>query len=160
MLGRSARPAKSCRRAGWQTSPEQTWWPAWQLLWAGMVKEPLHPFLTALSACVSALSRNSYTLQQRSRKHRSQGLGLSQKAAAHQKPFAISSATNLALGLPCRTPLGLIGYAHVSADDQELTPQRTALKQAGCKRIYPEWRVSERAGRDRLSSQSGPRRRS
>ena len=29
------------------------------VLWTGMVNAPLHPFLTALSACVSALSRNS-----------------------------------------------------------------------------------------------------
>ena len=36
---------------------------------AGMVKEPLHPFLTALSACVSALSRNSYRLCENSTFH-------------------------------------------------------------------------------------------
>jgi hypothetical protein len=32
----------------------------------------------------------------------------------------------------------LVGYARVSTDDQDLTLQRTALKQAGCKRIYEE----------------------
>ena len=30
----------------------------------------------------------------------------------------------------------LVGYARVSTDDQDLTLQRTALKQAGCKRLY------------------------
>ena len=30
----------------------------------------------------------------------------------------------------------LVGYARVSTDDQDLTLQRTALKGAGCKRIY------------------------
>src|SRR5215207_6867103 len=37
-----------------------------------------------------------------------------------------------------RTPLVLVGYARVSTDDQDLTLQRTALKQAGGKRIYEE----------------------
>ena len=32
----------------------------------------------------------------------------------------------------------LVGYARVSTDDQDLTLQRTALKQAGCKRLYEE----------------------
>jgi DNA invertase Pin-like site-specific DNA recombinase len=32
----------------------------------------------------------------------------------------------------------LIGYARVSTDDQNLDPQRTALIQAGCTRIYEE----------------------
>ena len=41
----------------------------------------------------------------------------------------------------------LIGYARVSTDDQDLTLQRTALKAAGCRRLYEE-RVSG-ATRDR-----------
>ena len=32
----------------------------------------------------------------------------------------------------------LVGYARVSTDDQNLALQHTALKQAGCKRIYEE----------------------
>jgi DNA invertase Pin-like site-specific DNA recombinase len=32
----------------------------------------------------------------------------------------------------------LVGYARVSTDDQDLTLQRTALKDAGCKRVYEE----------------------
>src|SRR3954465_6378165 len=68
----------------------------------------------------------------------SQGRGLSQKSVAKRKHFAISSATHLALSRPGRTPLVLVGYARVSTDDQDLTLQRTALKQAGCKRIYEE----------------------
>ena len=32
----------------------------------------------------------------------------------------------------------LIGYARVSTDDQDLTLQRTALKEAGCRRLYEE----------------------
>src|SRR4051812_29348823 len=67
-----------------------------------------------------------------------QGRGLSQKSVAKRKHFAISSATNLALSLPGRPPLMLVGNARVSTDDQDLTLQRTALKQAGCKRIYEE----------------------
>ena len=32
----------------------------------------------------------------------------------------------------------LIGYARVSTDDQDLTLQRAALKEAGCRRLYEE----------------------
>ncbi len=41
----------------------------------------------------------------------------------------------------------LIGYARVSTDDQDLTLQRAALQEAGCRRLYEE-RVSG-AKRDR-----------
>ena len=47
----------------------------------------------------------------------------------------------------------LVGYARVSTDDQDLTLQRTALKQAGCKRIYEE-KVSG-AKRDRPALTNG-----
>jgi DNA invertase Pin-like site-specific DNA recombinase len=36
------------------------------------------------------------------------------------------------------TPAMLIGYARVSTDDQDLTLQRAALKEAGCRRLYEE----------------------
>jgi DNA invertase Pin-like site-specific DNA recombinase len=32
----------------------------------------------------------------------------------------------------------LIGYARVSTDDQDLTLQKAALKEAGCRRLYEE----------------------
>jgi DNA invertase Pin-like site-specific DNA recombinase len=32
----------------------------------------------------------------------------------------------------------LLGYARVSTDDQDLTLQRTALREAGCRRVYEE----------------------
>ena len=32
----------------------------------------------------------------------------------------------------------LVGYARVSTDDQDLTLQRAALTEAGCKRVYEE----------------------
>jgi len=32
----------------------------------------------------------------------------------------------------------LIGYARVSTEDQETVAQESALKQAGCKKIFPE----------------------
>jgi len=41
----------------------------------------------------------------------------------------------------------LIGYARVSTEDQNLALQRSALKDAGCKRVYEE-KVSG-ANRDR-----------
>ena len=49
----------------------------------------------------------------------------------------------------------LVGYARVSTDDQNLALQRTALKQAGCKRIYEE-KVSG-AKRDRPELTRMPR---
>src|ERR1700722_16511743 len=53
-----------------------------------------------------------------------------QKSVAKVNCFATIFATN-------RSPM-LVGYARVSTDDQDLTLQRTALKGAGCKRIYEE----------------------
>jgi hypothetical protein len=50
-----------------------------------------------------------FFLRQNGRPH------MSQKSVAKQKHFAISFATNLALSLPGRTPLVLVGYARVSA---------------------------------------------
>ena len=48
--------------------------------------------------------------------------------------------------LSSRSSLGLqIGYARVSSDDQDLALQCTALKEAGCGRLYEE-KVSKRSG--------------
>ena len=64
---------------------------------------------------------------------------MSQKLVAKRFRFAISSATGagrsdaLAPGGPMLT-----GYARVSTDDQDLTLQRAALKEAGCKQIFEE----------------------
>ena len=40
----------------------------------------------------------------------------------------------------------LIGYAWVSTDDQDLTLQRTALKEAGCRRVYEEKLSGDKPG--------------
>src|SRR5271167_2804351 len=45
----------------------------------------------------------------------------------------------------------LVGYARVSTDDQDLTLQRTALKGAGCKRIYEEKVSGAKRSRPELS---------
>jgi DNA invertase Pin-like site-specific DNA recombinase len=44
----------------------------------------------------------------------------------------------------------LIGYARVSTGDQDLTGQRSALKEVGCKRIYEEKVSGARRGRPEL----------
>ena len=45
----------------------------------------------------------------------------------------------------------LVGYARVSTDDQDLTLQRTALKGAGCKRVYEETVSGAKRSRPELS---------
>jgi DNA invertase Pin-like site-specific DNA recombinase len=45
----------------------------------------------------------------------------------------------------------LFGYARVSADDQDLTLQRAALKDAGCRRIYEEKVSGARRDRPQLA---------
>lgn len=45
----------------------------------------------------------------------------------------------------------LIGYARVSTDDQDLTLQRAALKEAGCKRLYEEKVSGARRDRQQLA---------
>src|SRR5258708_40170945 len=44
----------------------------------------------------------------------------------------------------------LIGYARVSTDDQDLTLQRAALKDVGCKRVYEEKVTGARRDRPQL----------
>ena len=52
----------------------------------------------------------------------------------------------------------LIGYARVSTQDQKLSSQRDALKQAGCERIYTD-KISgaseNRSGLDKAVDSSG-----
>jgi DNA invertase Pin-like site-specific DNA recombinase len=45
----------------------------------------------------------------------------------------------------------LIGYARVSTEDQDLTGQRSALKDVGCQRIYEEKVSGARRGRPELA---------
>jgi DNA invertase Pin-like site-specific DNA recombinase len=45
----------------------------------------------------------------------------------------------------------LLGYARVSTDDQDLALQRTALRQAGCKRVYEEKVSGARRDRPQLA---------
>ncbi len=45
----------------------------------------------------------------------------------------------------------LIGYAHVSTDDQETAIQESALKQAGCEKIFPEIASGGRWDRPQLA---------
>jgi DNA invertase Pin-like site-specific DNA recombinase len=45
----------------------------------------------------------------------------------------------------------LIGYARVSTDDQDLTLQRAALKEAGCRRLYEEKVSGARRDRPELA---------
>ena len=44
-----------------------------------------------------------------------------------------------------------IGYARVSTDDQDLRLQRTALKEAGCRRLYEEKVSGARRDRPQLA---------
>jgi DNA invertase Pin-like site-specific DNA recombinase len=44
----------------------------------------------------------------------------------------------------------LIGYARVSTEDQDLTLQRAALKDVGCKRIHEEKVTGTKRSRPRL----------
>jgi DNA invertase Pin-like site-specific DNA recombinase len=44
----------------------------------------------------------------------------------------------------------LIGYARVRTDDQDLTLQRAALKEAGCRRLYEEKVSGARRDRPQL----------
>ena len=45
----------------------------------------------------------------------------------------------------------LLGYARVSTDDQDLTLQRRALREAGCRRLYEESRSGVRRDRPELA---------
>ena len=45
----------------------------------------------------------------------------------------------------------LLGYARVSTDDQDLTLQRRALRDAGCRRLYEESRSGVRRDRPELA---------
>jgi DNA invertase Pin-like site-specific DNA recombinase len=45
----------------------------------------------------------------------------------------------------------LIGYARVSTEDQNLTSQRSALKEVGCKRIYEEKATGAKRTRSQLA---------
>ena len=45
----------------------------------------------------------------------------------------------------------LIGYARVSTEDQDLTLQRSALKEVGCERIYEEKVTGARRTRPQLA---------
>ena len=64
---------------------------------------------------------------------------MSQKFVAKRFRSAISSATRAGLtGALARGGPMLTGYARVSTDDQDLTLQRAALKEAGCKRTFEE----------------------
>jgi DNA invertase Pin-like site-specific DNA recombinase len=45
----------------------------------------------------------------------------------------------------------LIGYARVSTEDQDLTVQRAALKEAGCRRVYEEKVSGARRDRPQLA---------
>ena len=50
----------------------------------------------------------------------------------------------------------LIGYARVSTEDQDLTLQRSALKDVGCKRIYEEKVTGAQAGSPATGSDARP----
>jgi DNA invertase Pin-like site-specific DNA recombinase len=44
----------------------------------------------------------------------------------------------------------IIGYAHIFTDDQKLNRQQTALKDAGCSKIYEDKRSGGRSDRPGL----------
>ena len=51
----------------------------------------------------------------------------------------------------------LVGYARVGIDDQDLTLQRAALKEAGCRRLYEE-KLSGSMTRSSPCGATGPAR--